>query len=557
MKEIIKVTIANTLTTCEVPSGSTLLEIADMLGIKGKYPILTAYVNNRIRELGYHLYSASTVQYVDISSFVGLRAYNRTAFLILQKAVEELYTQNKLHIRHSVGMNGFYCEIEGKESFSPDEIEIIKGKMQEIVDANIPIVRGKLPTSEVRSLYERLGYVEKIQLLDTRPRLYSEIYTLEGTLGYYYGSLAPSSGYVTLFNIESYYKGFYLALPCRDDPSRLSILPNQTKIFKVFQEYQRLVDVMGVPDVGSLNSKIIHGDTSELIRIAEAFHERQLATLADTLTYSVETHGCRIAMISGPSSSGKTTTAKKLGIQLRILGYNPVLISLDDYFIDRELTPKDENGEYDFECLEAIDINLFNDNLENLLKGECVDIPCYDFITGRHTQHEKPLQLDEKSIIIVEGIHGLNPNLTPRIDESLKFKIYVSCFTSVAMDNTSHISSSDNRLLRRLTRDFETRGTNGVATLKRWASVRRGEERHIFPYQDNADVMFNTSLFYELPVLKHYAAAILRYIPDTTVEFEEARRLLKFLDHFIPIPDDEVPLTSTLREFIGGSSFEY
>ncbi|MFR9603001.1 MAG: nucleoside kinase [Rikenellaceae bacterium] len=556
MKESVKITIENIDRICEVPLGSTLLEIAEVLGIECQYPPLAAYVNNRIRELKYHIYSPSTIRYVDHTSFAGVRTYSRTAFLILQKVIEEIYPQQKFHIRHSMGMNGFYCEIEGKDYFSPDEIEAIKGRMNHIVESDIDIIRSKIPTSQLRSLYQELGYGEKIQLLDTRPRLYSEIYMLENTLGYYYGSLAPSTRYVSLFDISSYYKGFYLALPRRDDPSQLTDSPNQEKMFKIFQEYQRWVDVMGVPDVGALNAKILRQETSELIKIAEAFHEKELATLADILSFAVESHGCRIAMISGPSSSGKTTTSQKLAIQLRILGYKPVMISLDDYFIDRELTPKDENGEYDFECLEAIDIDMFNDHLQQLIDGESVHIPKYDFITGRHTFHETPLKLEENSILIVEGIHGLNPNLTPRIDESLKFKIYVSCFTTVAMDDTSRISSSDNRLLRRLTRDFRTRGTDAVSTLKRWASVRSGEEKHIFPYQENADVMFNTSLFYELHVLKRYAASILRCVPDITVEFEDARRLLKFLDHFISITDEEVPLTSILREFIGGGSFK-
>ncbi len=456
-----------------------------------------------------------------------------------------------------MGEHGFYCEVEGKEHFLEEEIVAISSKVQQIIDADLPIKRRKILTSELREEYKVLGYTDKIKLLDTRPRLYSEYYTLDRTLGYYYGSLAPSTGHIHLFDINSYYRGFYLALPRRDNPSELNNIPHQEKMFEIFQEYQRWIDIMGVPNVGALNAKILCGDTSELIKIAEAFYERNIADLADLVVSSVENRGVRMAMISGPSSSGKTTTSKKLGIQLRILGFDPVMISLDDYFIDRELTPTDENGEYDFECLEAIDIELFNDNLQRLLQGESVNIPRYDFITGRHTINSSPLKLTPKSIIIIEGIHGLNPRLTPRIEESLKFKIYVSCFTTIAMDNTSRISSSDNRLLRRLTRDAMARGTDAQATLKRWASVRRGEERHIFPYQENADAMFNTSLFYEIPVLKRYVAAILRYVPDTTVEFEEARRLLKFLDHFIYIPDNEIPQTSILREFIGGSSFKY
>ncbi|MFI3292535.1 MAG: nucleoside kinase [Rikenellaceae bacterium] len=553
----VKIIIENIPSQCEVPSGSTLREIAEVLGVQCEYPLLAAYVNNCIRELGYRIYTNSTIRYVDYTSFAGVRTYHRTVFLILQKAVEELFPNNKLHVRHSMGQNGFYCEVEGISRFSDEECDAISTKMNEIIGADVAIVREKLLTSEVRELYAQRGYTDKIQLLDTRPRLYSEIYWLENTMGYFYGSLAPSTGLVHLFKIKGYYRGFYVALPRRDDPSKLNTSPRQEKMFEIFQEYQRWIDLMGVPNVGALNAKVLEGDTSELIQIGEALHERELAKLADIVTFAVQKQGRRMVMISGPSSSGKTTTCKKLGIQLRILGYNPVMISLDDYFIDRELTPKDENGEYDFECLEAIDIAMFNDHLQRLLAGESVDIPRYDFITGRHTNHPIPLRLDDKSIIIIEGIHGLNPRLTPLIEESLKFKVYVSCFTTMSMDNTSRISTSDNRLLRRLTRDFMTRGTNALATLKRWESVRRGEERHIFPYQENADVMFNTSLFYEIPVLKKYVAPILRSVPNTTVEREEARRLLKFLDHFVDIPDEEIPKTSLLREFIGGSSFRY
>ncbi len=556
MKESVKVIIKNQTRECEVPSGSTLHEIAEVLGIESRYPLLAAYVNNRIRELSYRIYNPSTIQYVDCTSFAGVRTYHRTVFLILQKVIEELYPNSCLHVRHSMGQNGFYCEAEGISRFSDEECDAISAKMSQIIEADLPIKREKRLTSELRELYEQRGYTDKIQLLDTRPRLYSELYWLDDTLGYFYGSLAPSTRHIHLFSIKGYFRGFYISLPRRDDPSKLNTSPRQEKMFEIFQEYQRWVDLINIPNVGALNSKILSGDTSELIQLGEALHERELAKLADLVAFSVQRQGRRMVMISGPSSSGKTTTCKKLAVQLRILGYNPVMISLDDYFIDRELTPKDENGEYDFECLEAIDIAMFNDNLQRLLRGESVDTPRYDFITGRHTIHPEPLQLDDKSIIIIEGIHGLNPRLTPLIEESLKFKVYVSCFTTMSMDNTSRISTSDNRLLRRLTRDFMTRGTDVVATLRRWASVRRGEERHIFPYQENADVMFNTSLFYEIPVLKKYATPILRGVPNTTVEMEEARRLIKFLDHFVELPDEEIPRTSLLREFIGGSNFK-
>ena len=401
------------------------------------------------------------------------------------------------------------------------------------------------------------GFDDKTALLDTRPRLYSDLYTLDGTAGYFYGALAPSTGYIDRFCIEPYYKGFYLALPLRTNPGVLNKNVQQEKMFGIFQEYQSWVRIMGVPTVGDVNSKVLAGDAGGMIKLAEAFHERKFAWVADTIYDANLSRGVRIVLISGPSSSGKTTSAKRLGIQLGVLGLKPVLISLDDYFVDREKTPKDADGEYDYEALEAIDLELFNDHLRRLMRGESVDIPRYNFITGRRMQHNDPLTLDERSILIVEGIHGLNPRLTPGVPEEQKFRIYISCFTSVAMDNLSRIATTDNRLLRRLTRDYRQRGADALATLSRWASVRRGEEKHIFPYQENADVMLNSSLFYEISVLRPFAEKILREVPDTVPEYDEARRMLKFLDNFIPIPPDEIPPTSILREFIGGSSFQY
>ena len=333
--------------------------------------------------------------------------------------------------------------------------------------------------------------------------------------------------------------------------------PLPEKMFGIFQEYQSWVRIMGVPTVGDGNSKVLAGDGGGLIKLAEAFHERKFAWVADTIYDAHRSRGARMVLTSGPSSSGKTTSAKRLGIQLGVLGLNPVLISLDDYFVDREKTPRDADGNYDYEALEAIDLELFNDHLARLIRGESVDIPRYDFITGRRTWHNAPLTLDERSILIIEGIHGLNPRLTPSIPDAQKFRIYISCFTSVAMDNLSRIATTDNRLLRRLTRDYRQRGADALSTLSRWASVRRGEEKHIFPYQENADIMLNSSLFYEISVLRPFAEKILREVPDTVPEYDEARRMLKFLDNFIPIAPDEIPPTSILREFIGGSSFQY
>ena len=557
MSDTLPVICENAGRTIEVAMGTTLLEVERQLRLDGPHPFLAAYVNNRIKELNYRIYKPVTVRFIDITSFEGIRVYQRTISFILQKAVRELFPDRTLYIRHSLGASGFYCEISGFGPIPAEHLDAIKARMRGIIDRNLPIQGVKMLTDTARKIYEGFGMADKIALLDSRPRLYSKIYTIDSLPGYFYGALTPSTGYTPQFDLHPYYNGFFIALPLRTDPTRLHQSVHQEKMFDVFHQYQSWVEIMGVPTVGQLNSKVLAGDASELIKIAEAFHENKLAQVAGCVAEANRERGVRLVLISGPSSSGKTTFAKRLGVQLRVLGLNPVLISLDDYFVDRKKTPRDENGEYDYEALEAIDLEQFNDHLKRLERGESVDIPRYDFISGTRQWHDNPLQLDERSVLIVEGIHGLNPALTPGVPESRKFKIYVSCFTSVALDNVSRIATSDNRLLRRLTRDYRTRGNDALSTLARWESVRRGEEKHIFPYQENADVMFNSSLFYEISVLRRFAEPILREVPDTVPEYGEAKRMLKFLDNFIPISPEEIPPTSLLREFIGGSSFKY
>ena len=557
MSDTLPVICENAGRTIEVAMGTTLLEVERQLRLDGPHPFLAAYVNNRIKELNYRIYKPVTVRFIDITSFEGIRVYQRTISFILQTAVRELVPDRTLYIRHSLGASGFYCEISGFGPIPAEHLDAIKARMRGIIDRNLPIQGVKMLTDTARKIYEGFGMADKIALLDSRPRLYSKINTIDSLPGYFYGALTPSTGYTPLFDLHPYYNGFFIALPLRTDPTRLHQSVHQEKMFDVFHQYQSWVEIMGVPTVGQLNSKVLAGDASELIKIAEAFHENKLAQVAGCVAEANRERGVRLVLISGPSSSGKTTFAKRLGVQLRVLGLNPVLISLDDYFVDREKTPRDENGEYDYEALEAIDLEQFNDHLKRLERGESVDIPRYDFISGTRQWHDNPLQLDERSVLIVEGIHGLNPALTPGVPESRKFKIYVSCFTSVALDNVSRIATSDNRLLRRLTRDYRTRGNDALSTLARWESVRRGEEKHIFPYQENADVMFNSSLFYEISVLRRFAEPILREVPDTVPEYGEAKRMLKFLDNFIPISPEEIPPTSLLREFIGGSSFKY
>ena len=558
MNDTVRIVCENTGRSLFVNRGTSLLQIAEILslGEREDRPFLAAYVNNRLKELDFAVYSPVSIRYVDITHFEGMRVYQRTLFFVLQKAVYDLFPERKLHIKHSVA-KGFYCEIEGMEDLSDEQIVRIKERMRAIVAQDLPIVRQKVTSAEAEAMYEALGLDDKIALLRTRPHLYVTVYSMADLVGYFYGALAVSTGYVSRFDLHPYYKRFRMALPQRTDPTKLEELVPQDKMFEVFSEYTRWVDVIGVANIGSLNARILEGGGSDLIRIAEALHEKALGNLADRIYERHRDGGARIVLISGPSSSGKTTFAKRLGIQLSILGMRPVLVSLDDYFVDREKTPLDEDGEYDYEALEAIDVGRFNDDLAALLAGREVGMPRYNFITGKSEPNHRTLRMDERSVLLIEGIHGLNPRLTPQIDAAMKFKVYVSALTSIAMDDLNRIATTDNRLIRRIVRDHRTRGNSATATLRRWESVRRGEDKHIFPNQEQADVMFNSSLFYELAVLKDCVWPLLREVPDTEPEFGEARRLLKFLDHFTSLDGKEIPPTSILREFIGGSSFEY
>ena len=556
MSNIIRVYCENTASHIDVEMGTSLLSLLQDLEISAPYPLLAAYVNNRLKELNYRIYTPISIHFIDITHFEGHRVYQRTVTFLLQRAMKELYPDNPFHVRHSLG-SGVYCEAVGKQSFSYAECQALEEAVKRVAAEDITIQRRKEPSAEIIEKFEAAGYPDKATLLRSRPRLYSNVYYMGQTVGYFFGPLAPSSGYVNSFSICPYSEGFVVTLPDRTDPTKVGRVPNAEKMGGLFHQFHEWMDIVGVPTVGELNSRILQGDTSELIKIAEAVHGRQFSNIADKIYNAHRERGVKVVLISGPSSSGKTTSAKRIGIQLRVLGLHPVLISLDDYFVNREDTPKDENGDYDYEALEALDLARLNDDLARLIAGESVEIPRYDFITGTRQWHEHPLQLTERSVLIMEGIHGLNPKLTPAIPDDRKFKIYLSCFTSVAMDNITRIHTTDNRLLRRITRDYRTRGNNAYDTIARWQSVRRGEDKHIFPYQENADVMVNTSLFYELGVIRPIVEPILREIPDTVPEFGEADRLLNFLDNFVPIKQDEIPLDSVLREFVGGSTFTY
>lgn len=556
--ETVKIYCENTNSHLFVQQGTSLMQVAEMLSIPTHpyAPLLACYVNNRLRELNFKIYTPLTLRFIDITHFEGMRVYQRTLFFILYKAVHDLYPERILHIKHAVA-KGFYCEIEGKEDISDEELGRVRNRMQDIINQNIPIVRNRITFDEAIEILKKNRLDDKLSLLETRPHLYVSIYNMADVVGYFYGVLAISTGYIHMFDIHKYYKGFRIATPQRTDPSHIEEEVPQNKMFEVFNEYNRWVEIIGVANIGALNEKILDHKGGNLLRIAESLHEKSVGYIADRIAERHKQGKAKIVLISGPSSSGKTTFAKRLGIQLSIWGLDPVLISLDDYFIDREKTPRDENGEYDFEALEAIDVPMFNDHLNRLIHGEEIDMPRYNFISGKREFLGRKLKMKNNSVLVIEGIHGLNPKLTPQIEADMKFKIYVSALTSISIDNLNRVATTDNRLIRRIVRDYRTRGNNATDTLRRWESVRRGEDKHIFPNQEQADMIFNSSLFYELAVLKDYVRPLLREVPDTTHEFGEARRLLKFLDLFTAMDGKEIPPTSILREFIGGSAFEY
>ena len=556
MNEPLRIFCVNLQRYVDIEGGESLGDIARRLGRELSQVPVCAFVNNCNQDLRFPVYAPKQVEFFDVASAPGQRVVRTSLVFMLYKALHDVLPGMRLKVEHSIS-HGLFCRIMNSEGEAlvadAATVELIRGRMEAIAAADMPILRHEKLTAEVLEKFRDQNMPDKIRLLDTLHNLYTVYYSLDGVCDSYLSPLVPSTGHLRVFGLEPYHDGMLLLGPDPQNPQQPSRPVEQPKMFAAFTETLRFDRVIKAGDVGLLNQAVQRRDTAMLINVAEALHSKRLGVIAQ----SIAQRGSRIVLIAGPSSSGKTTTAKRLGIPLMTNMLTPKMISLDDYFVDREKTPRDEKGEYDYEALEAIDLEQFNDHLKRLERGESVDIPRYDFISGTRQWHDNPLQLDERSVLIVEGIHGLNPALTPGVPESRKFKIYVSCFTSVALDNVSRIATSDNRLLRRLTRDYRTRGNDALSTLARWESVRRGEEKHIFPYQENADVMFNSSLFYEISVLRRFAEPILREVPDTVPEYGEAKRMLKFLDNFIPISPEEIPPTSLLREFIGGSSFKY
>lgn len=519
----------------------------------GRYstPIIAAKVNNDIRELSYALNRDCSVRFMDLTDEDGMRIYRRSLYFILMKAVYDLFPERRVIISHAIS-RGLFCEIRGEKALEPSEVKRIEERMREIVAEAIPFKKREIPLSEAEALFESTGRMDRYHTVEHRNKKLVTIYNCDGLDDYFYGYMAPDTGYIKVFGLRYHEGGLIISFPDKTSPNTLPAYEEQQKLFNVYLEFKKWGRILEVENVGALNDLIKAGRSTEIIRISEALHEKKLASIADTISNSGKK---RVVLISGPSSSGKTTFAQRLSIQLRVNGLKPVTISLDDYFVNREDTPKDEYGDYDFEALEAIDVKLFNRQLRELIGGYEVELPIFNFTKGSREPVGRKMHIDDNNVLVIEGIHGLNEKLTSEIPREQKFKIYVSALTSMNIDDHNRIPATDNRIIRRIVRDHQFRGSSALNTIKRWPSVRRGEERNIFPFQESADVMFNSALMYELSVLKTFAEPLLNEVNNTAEEYSEANRLIEFLSYFLPIDPKDVPANSIIREFIGGSCF--
>uniref|UniRef100_UPI00321682B4 nucleoside kinase n=1 Tax=uncultured Draconibacterium sp. TaxID=1573823 RepID=UPI00321682B4 len=554
MKQI-EIFCKNTNSTHIYPMGISLLEISKDLNIKLKNTICGAIVNHKVKELSFCVVKPKYIEFIDVSHPDGMRMYIRSLIFVFYAAVKEVFPHVSFKVQNGIS-NGYFCELPGLErEISESDIFSIKQEMNALIDADIPFVKKGIVTSAVVDLLIRQGLDDKAQLFEQQGNLYSHLYFLKDLGDYFYGSILPSTGYISNFGLVPYFDGILLQVPRRKHFKQLRKVELHPKLFDIFQEHKDWAEILNVSTVGSLNDFTLQGKSGDIIKISEALHEKKIAEIANKI--SARNGNVKVVLVAGPSASGKTTFSKRLGVQLAVNGMRPYQISLDDYFVDRELTPKDENGEYDFEALGAIDIDFFNKQLIELFEGKEVRLPKFDFHSGKRGQNGNKLKLGEGDILIVEGIHGMNPGLLTEVHNGNTFKIFISALTQISVDEHTHISTADNRLLRRLIRDSNYRGYHAADTIKRWPSVRKGEEKNIFPYQENADVMFNSATIYELAVLKKYAEPILKTVLENQPEYTESTRLLEFLSYFKPISDNEIPPTSLLREFLGGSSFVY
>ena len=553
MKQVIQIRCKNNKKTQKVEIGSTLFDVFSSFDLKMTHGPVSARVNNKVEGMHYRVYNSKDVEFLDMTTASGSRAYTRTLFFVLCKAVQDIYPATDVVIDIPVS-NGFYVDIRLGRPVVDEDVNIIRRRMQEIIDAGMPIRRFTVPTEDAITLFQEKGDVEKVKLLKTSGSIYTTYYKIGEYVDYYYGTLLTNTSQLYLFGLEKYYDGMLLRIPSLKNPDELGEMTRQDKMFDIFKEHHRWQEILGIRTVGDFNQAIEAGHATDIINISEALQEKKLAKIAEDIA---QRKGVKLVLLAGPSSSGKTTSCKRLSIQLAVNGLKPLQISLDDYFVDRDKTPKDENGEYDFESIYALNLDLLNDQFNALFRGEEVDLPKYDFPSGKSIKSGKKLKLEPNNVLVVEGIHALNPELTAHIPEEQIYRVYASALTTILLDNHNYIPTTDNRLLRRIIRDYKYRGVSAQEIIHRWPSVRAGENKWIFPFQENADAMLNTAMLYELSVLKMQAEPLLQQVPENCEEYAEAYRLLKFLKYFKGIPYNNLPPTSLLREFLGGSSFHY
>ena len=553
MKQVIQIRCKNNKKSQKVEIGSTLFDIFSAFDLKMTHGPVSARVNNKVEGMHYRVYNSKDVEFLDMTSSSGSRAYTRTLFFVLCKAVQDIYPATDVVIDIPVS-NGFYVDIRLGRPVVDEDVNIIRRRMQEIIDARMPIRRFTVPTEEAVALFQEKGDIEKVKLLKTSGSIYTTYYKIGDYVDYYYGTLLTNTSQLYLFGLEKYYDGMLLRIPSLKNPDVLGEMTRQDKMFEIFKEHHRWQSILGIRTIGDFNQAIDANHATDIINISEALQEKKIAKIAEEIA---NRKGVKLVLLAGPSSSGKTTSCKRLSIQLAVNGLKPLQISLDDYFVDREKTPKDASGEYDYESIYALDLDLINEQFNALFRGEEVELPKYDFQSGKSKKSGNKLKMTDNNVLVVEGIHALNPELTAHIPQEQIFRVYASALTTILLDNHNYIPTTDNRLLRRIIRDNKYRGVSAQETIHRWPSVRAGENKWIFPFQENADAMLNTAMLYELAVIKMQAEPLLQQVPENCEEYAEAYRLLKFLKYFKGIPYNNLPPTSLLREFLGGSSFHY
>ena len=553
MKQKIQIRCKNNKKSQKVEIGSTLFDVFSSFDLKMAHGPVSARVNNKVEGMHYRVYNSKDVEFLDMTSASGSRAYTRTLFFVLCKAVQDIYPNTDVVIDIPVS-NGFYVDIRLGRPVVDEDVNILRRRMQEIIDSKMPIRRFTVPTEEAIALFQEKGDVEKVKLLKTSGSIYTTYYKIGEYVDYYYGTLLTNTSQLYLFGLEKYYDGMLLRIPSICNPDVLGEMTRQDKMFEIFKEHHRWQSILGIRTVGDFNQAIDSNHSTDIINISEALQEKKIAKIAEEIA---SRKGVKLVLLAGPSSSGKTTSCKRLSIQLAVNGLKPLQISLDDYFVDREKTPKDASGEYDYESIYALDLDLINEQFNALFRGEEVELPKYDFQSGKSKKSGNRLKMNDNNVLVVEGIHALNPELTAHIPQEQIFRVYASALTTILLDNHNYIPTTDNRLLRRIIRDYKYRGVSAQETIHRWPSVRAGENKWIFPFQENADAMLNTAMLYELAVIKMQAEPLLQQVPENCEEYAEAYRLLKFLKYFKGIPYNNLPPTSLLREFLGGSSFHY